>query len=97
MFDYVECYMVRVCMSRKAGDANPSLLCPLLRSFSLCRTLHAGTEEEFMELLLRERPVGCEGLVVMHTHTKINWGGLLAHEQIQRREESRTPQYAHAV
>lgn len=50
-----------------------------------------------MELLLREWPVGCEGLVVMHTHTKINWGGLLAHEQTERREESRTPQCAHAV
>ena len=42
-------------MSRKAGDANPSLLCPLLHGFSLRRTLHTGTAEEFMELLLGER------------------------------------------
>lgn len=54
-------------MSRKAGDANPSLLCPLLPSFSLCRTLHTGTVEDFMELLLTEGAVGCEGLIVMHT------------------------------
>lgn len=69
MFDYVECYTVRVCMSRKAGDVNPSLLCPLLHSFSLCRTLHTGAEEEFMELRERETegPVGCEGLLVMNT------------------------------
>ena len=42
-------------MSRKAGDANPSPLCPLLHSYSLRRTLHAGTVEEFTEPLLRER------------------------------------------
>lgn len=32
-------------MSRKAGDANPSPLCPLLHSSSYCGTLHRDTCE----------------------------------------------------
>lgn len=48
MFDYVECYTV--CVSREAGEANPSLLCPPLQSLQdtsrwNCGRIHVAAAE----------------------------------------------------
>lgn len=96
VFDYVERYTVRT--GSEGGGTNPSLLCPRQRGFGLCRTLHAGTVEKFMKLmlLLKGGPVGCEGLSYAHTHTHTKKGCTYMQNQKERMNEGQ-PQCAHFV